>query len=185
MLIKHEREKLINAVLFFAANVDKCGKIKLFKLMYFLDFEHYKITGRSVTSMKYFAWKMGPVPVELDEEIEMPEPDMADAVSFDLIPVYQGRSQMLRINSKQQFNDQHFSKRELQIMNDLSRKYKSTNAEDMVEATHLENLPWDVIYNKQGKHWSLIPYELAYQSQEFNEMARVTQEHCEVIEAFG
>jgi len=41
-LINHQREKLINVMVYFAQNTQKCCKIKLFKLMYFLDFEHYK-----------------------------------------------------------------------------------------------------------------------------------------------
>jgi uncharacterized phage-associated protein len=83
MLINRDRQKLINAVIFFANNVEKCGKVKLFKLMYFLDFEHYKITGRNVTSMDYYAWKMGPVPTALFDEINSPEPDMAEAILFE------------------------------------------------------------------------------------------------------
>lgn len=59
MLITHDREKLINTIIYFAIHVKKCGKIKLFKLLYFLDFEHYKQTGRSVTGLDYYAWKMG------------------------------------------------------------------------------------------------------------------------------
>jgi hypothetical protein len=53
MLINHEREKLIQSVIYFAKNTEFCGKVKLFKLLYFLDFEHYKMTGRSVTGLKY------------------------------------------------------------------------------------------------------------------------------------
>lgn len=34
MLISREREKLINAILFFASNTHFCGKVKLFKLLY-------------------------------------------------------------------------------------------------------------------------------------------------------
>lgn len=61
MLTNHERQKLVEAVLYFATNVKKLGKVKLFKLLYFLDFEHFRDTGRSVTGMDYVAWKMGPV----------------------------------------------------------------------------------------------------------------------------
>ena len=32
MLITHNREKLINTIIYFANKVDKCGKVKLFKL---------------------------------------------------------------------------------------------------------------------------------------------------------
>ena len=40
MLINHEREKLINAIIYFAKNTRFLGKTKLCKLLYFLDFEH-------------------------------------------------------------------------------------------------------------------------------------------------
>jgi len=36
--------------------------MKLFKLLYFLDFVHFKNYGTTVTGMEYSAWKMGPVP---------------------------------------------------------------------------------------------------------------------------
>ena len=65
MHIDHSREKLIQSVIFFSKNVRKLGKIKLFKILYFLDFMHFKDTGRSVTELNYSAWKMGPVPVQL------------------------------------------------------------------------------------------------------------------------
>jgi hypothetical protein len=51
MLITHERDKLINAIIFFAKNTRFLGKTKLCKLLYFLDFEHFKETGRPVTGL--------------------------------------------------------------------------------------------------------------------------------------
>ena len=65
MLVTHEREKLIQAINFFATHTKRCGKVKLFKLLYFLDFEPFQPTGRSVTGQDYSAWPMGPVPVAL------------------------------------------------------------------------------------------------------------------------
>jgi hypothetical protein len=38
------REKILNAVLYFAKNVKYPSKVKIFKLLYFLDFIHYKET---------------------------------------------------------------------------------------------------------------------------------------------
>ena len=48
MLISRNREKLINAIVYFAANTQHCGKVKLFKLLYLLDFAHFRETGRGV-----------------------------------------------------------------------------------------------------------------------------------------
>ena len=82
MLINHERQKLINAIIYFANNTRYLGKIKLCKLLYFLDFEHFKQTGRPVTGLDYFAWPMGPVPVSLYNETSSPEPDMGSQILF-------------------------------------------------------------------------------------------------------
>ena len=69
MIITHHREKLINAIIYFATHTKYCGKTKLLKLLYFLDFSHFKRTGKSVTGLDYFAWGMGPVPKELFKEL--------------------------------------------------------------------------------------------------------------------
>lgn len=179
MLITHEREKLINAIIFFAANTLFLGKTKLCKLLYFLDFEHYKETGRSVTGMDYFAWPMGPVPVTLYQEVGMPESDMADKVEFAEKQTRNGK--MLTVNPIGVFDDSHFSKRELRIMNSLAKEYANTQAEDMVEATHLENQPWHKIFVEEGNKQKLIPYELAIRKQELEEMKELISEREEFV----
>ena len=55
MLVSRSRDKLINSILFFAEHTRALGKIKLFKLLYLLDFEHFRKTGRPVTGMEYRA----------------------------------------------------------------------------------------------------------------------------------
>ncbi|MCG7923057.1 MAG: Panacea domain-containing protein [Candidatus Thiodiazotropha lotti] len=185
MLIRREREKLINTVIYFVRNTNYCGKVKLFKLLYFLDFEHFKFAGRSVTGLEYFAWKMGPVPTELDEEIDAPEPDMAESLEFSMIPIRGGSQTMLQILTKKEFDPTHFSKREIHLMEDLVGKYKDKMADDMIEATHLENLPWDQVYNKQGNVRQLIPYELAIRSQEEDLMSSVAKDHSEVVSSLS
>ena len=138
MLISHEREKLLNAIIYFAKNTRFLGKTKLCKLLYFLDFEHFKETGRSVTGMDYFAWKMGPVPIALYEEIDMPEHDMAEKLEFIEKPTQYGKP-MLVVEPIAEFDPSHFSHRELRILDDLAKEFGDTRADDMIEATHLEN----------------------------------------------
>lgn len=179
MLINRDREKLLHAVAFFAENVDKCGKIKLFKLLYFLDFEHYKLTGRSVTGMDYFAWKMGPVPKALYEEIKSPKHDLRDFMDIQEKIVSKGK--MLDFHIKKRFNPNLFTKRELKIMDSLAKKYYKTIADGMIEDTHLENLPWHQIYEVQKKIGDKIPYELAFRRQEYEEMIKIANAHREVV----
>jgi uncharacterized phage-associated protein len=164
MLISHEREKLINAIIFFAENVHFLGKVKLFKLLYFLDFEHFQETGRSVTGMNYYAWKMGPVPVELQEEIDQPEPDLCEKIRFDEIPT-RGMP-MLKAVPLVGFDDSHFTGREMRLMRGLADEFRDARSDDMVEASHLENLPWYKVYVEEGGRRQRIPYDYALRKQE-------------------
>lgn len=68
------------------------------------------------------------VPVMLFDEIESPEPDMALALRFGEVAVFGGRGCMLTIDSKQVFDDKHFSRHKLAIMDELAQKYKDTSA---------------------------------------------------------
>lgn len=183
MLITHNREKLLNTIIYFAKNTEKCGKTKLFKLLYFLDFEHYKITGRSVTGLDYYAWKMGPVPVALFDEINSPEPDMASVIRYSEKIVYGGQGTMLNIEVQKDFDPTHFTRRELQLMHNLATQYQDSNANDMVEATHLENLPWYKVYELDKAKQSLIPYELALRRSEKSEMLKMIEERNDMIQA--
>ena len=182
MLIFHEREKLIQIIIYLAKNTSNCGKTKLFKLLYFLDFEHYMQTGRSVTGLQYCAWKMGPVPTALFDEIESPEPDMAEALVFTEVQTTYGKP-MLSIKPIKGFNDEFFSNREKKILEKLVQDYKNSKAEDMIEATHLENMPWDRVFNKERKPRAVIPYEYALKVNEREEMLQMIHERDEMIEA--
>ena len=180
MLILHEREKLIQAINFFVRNTRKCGKVKLYKLLYFLDFEHFKQTGRSVTGLKYNAWPKGPVPVDLHNELDEPSDDLQGAFDFGARAV--GDGWMLKITPKSDFSDRNFSQREMTLLKNLTAEYRDADADSMIEATHLENLPWDQIYVKQGKKQHEIPYSLALRPDESAALLRVAGERDELLE---
>lgn len=182
MIINHTREKLIHAIIYFASNTRHFHKIKLCKLLYFLDFEHFRQTGRSVTDLDYFAWPKGPVPVSIFNEIDNPEQDLAESVQFKETAIKMGK--MLEVVPLVPFEAKFFSKRELNIMEMLAKEFSDTLADDMVEATHLENQPWHKIYNEQNKKQEHIPYELAIQKQEFEEMQKLAKERDELINNF-
>lgn len=182
MLISREREKLCQAIVFFAQNTRKLGKTKLFKLLYFLDFEHFKLRGRSVTGLNYFAWPKGPVPKTLFEEFEHPGKDLAACAQISKISTLRGGMYKVVANSK--FDSRLFSKRELSIMKSLAARYGNSTADEMVEETHLENRPWYEIYEVAGRKQAEIPYELALNRQEFDEMKRHVRERQEVIQNY-
>lgn len=178
MLIDHSREKLLNSIIYFASNTKFCGKIKLFKLLYFLDFEHYSNTGRNVTGLEYYAWPMGPVPKDLHNELENPDENILEYVALKTRKTANGNA-MLDIKPRARFLPDFFSKRELKIMKSLCDEYKDSYSKDMIEATHLENLPWHEIYEKRGLKQNHIPYELALKKAEIDQILKNVTEHDE------
>ncbi|MDD5614462.1 MAG: Panacea domain-containing protein, partial [Candidatus Omnitrophica bacterium] len=58
----YSKEKIINLIIYFSNNTKNCGLTKLFKLLAYSDFRHFKKTGKSITGLKYFAWDFGPYP---------------------------------------------------------------------------------------------------------------------------
>ncbi len=62
-------EKYRNAILFFVSHIKALGKVKLMKLLYYLDFDHYEQYGASVTGDEYLRWPKGPVPANAEAVI--------------------------------------------------------------------------------------------------------------------
>ena len=163
-----QREKLINAVIYFTKNTEHCHKLKLMKLFYYLDFWHFKETGRSVTGLDYKAWRDGPVPPSLFYEIE-PENNPADIKEYFFIEYekFQNSSgQCLRIKTKnkKKFNSEVFTKRELEILERVAYTFRNAKAQDMTDSTHLSNSPWSKTKNEKGDS-ATIDYMLALDNE--------------------
>lgn len=164
MLVEHSREKLINSIIYFLNNTKNCGKTKLFKLLYYLDFMHFRETGRSVTGLDYYAWDFGPVPKKLYDEINNPPADLKENV---FIPAKADKNDksFVEIKAKKKFDDKYFTKRELRIMEKVACIFKDAKAEDIMEASHLPNHPWDKTIKTKGEK-AKIDYTLALDNTE-------------------
>lgn len=177
------REKIINSIIYFVKNTKYCGKTKLLKLLYFLDFMHFKQTGKPVTNLDYYAWEMGPVPKDLYEELTNAiEPDMEKAINIRDIDTF------TNISPKKEFNEDYFSNRELKLLENIAFIFKDAKAEDMVESTHLENEPWDKTLKEKGEN-SYIDYLLSIDNKEeslsYPEAKERMEEREEVYKIFG
>lgn len=153
MIITHQREKLINAIVYFAKNTRYCGKTKLMKLLFLLDFCHFKQTGKSVTGLDYYAWERGPIPKDLFEELNSMKPDLKGAVSI-------ASGEFQKIIPRKAFDQTYLTKRELELLEKLSFIFHDARAEDMIEVTHLKNQPWHKTLTQKGP-FSKIDYFLA------------------------
>ena len=158
---QENRERLINAIVFFAQNTLYCGKIKLFKLLYLLDFEHFRQTGKSVTGYDYQAWKFGPVPVDLMEEWEELGVDLSARVRIIEERVFDYDRQAVKVNPGVALDADSFSPRQLRIMEAVAAKHHDTYSPTMIDVTHEHNGAWDKVWQRGAGAHKPIPYELA------------------------
>lgn len=153
------RQRFLNAVVYFATNTNYCGKIKLFKLLYLLDFQHFRETGRSVTGFDYWAWELGPVPVVLMDEWENPKPDFNQVVEIVPEQVITYRRETVR--PKVEFDADEFTPRQIRIMESLATEYKETKSPKMIDVVHAENGAWAKVWKGGSGARNPIPYELS------------------------
>ena len=183
MINTHHREKIINAIIYFARKTKYCGKTKLLKLLYFLDFSHFNRTGKPVTGLDYFAWEMGPVPKELFEELSgNMKPDMKNSIHELPAEGFQ------QTRPKKNFDDRYFSKNEMQLLEEISCIFKDAQADAMVESTHLKNEPWEKTLKEKGA-FQKIDYMLAIDSEivslPYDEAKERMEERSEMYKIFG
>lgn len=180
MLIDRSRQKMIHAIIYFANNTKHCGKTKLHKLLYLLDFEHFRLTGRNVTGLEYYAWPKGPVPVDLQHELDEPKEDFRESIGVSCKRVID--YPRLKFEPKIEFDATLFSRRELRLLEGISREYKTKNANDMVEVTHGENHAWAKIWSNGEGYNERIPYEvsLSGDEEEFHRVNDLVAEHREI-----
>jgi uncharacterized phage-associated protein len=155
-------QKIINAIIYFVKNTRNCKKTKLFKLLYYLDFMHFKRFGLSVTGYNYITMPYGPVPEELLKQFEKNEfPDEFNK-NFTIEKVTDEEDkQSFQINLKNKKPDlDWFTPNELTVLNEVVEIFKDAPAKDIVEATHFRNTPWDKTVKTKGIG-SYIDYFLA------------------------
>ena len=161
MLDNIYREKLLNAILFFARNVKYPTMVKMFKLHYFLDFVHFNQTGRPVTNQNYYAWDYGPAPKNLWEELKsekLPE-DFRQHFSLQPFATKQDR-EGFNFKAKKSADLYVFSPREKEILEEMAIVFRDATPTEMTEISHLANAPWDSTIREKG-HGALIDFLLA------------------------
>lgn len=159
-LINKKTEKLHNAIVYFSRHTKYCGLTKLMKLLYFLDFIHFRQTGKSVTGQDYFAWDRGPVPVDVYFDITGKEDKNLNLQKIAAIVLQGDRFQQIMAKKGVKFKEDVFSKRELNILKQVADIFCEAKAEQMVEVSHFKNHPWERTLKTKGSK-KRIDYNLA------------------------
>lgn len=157
--MKINNEKYRNAILFFASNVPNLGRVKLNKLLYFSDFDHFEKYGEPVTGETYQNDELGPVPMHIEQIIrEMESEEQAEVVAEAVIDFVR-----YHLVPRIHYNPRIFKPSEMEILSAVSEKWGHHTAKELVIASHGE-APWLATRNGET-----IPYALAYYRGKFEE----------------
>lgn len=158
------RKKLLNAVIYLAKKVKNPSKVKIFKLLYFADFEHFKETGRSITNLDYYAYDFGPVPLDFYEEIK--DNNVPDDFKklLTLVPFHSEESgkkgAMFKNKEKVKPDLTVFSPRQQRILEKYADMFRDIDAKLISDISHFQNHPWDKTIKEKGM-FAKIDYTLA------------------------
>jgi len=166
-MVKINEKKYKNVILFFAHKIKNgtLGKLKIMKLLYFLDFDFFEKYGKSVTGDEYLRFEKGPVP-RMAEKIlkEM----RGKEVKISKVKMPQGyNDQQLVEPLKKEFDFNLFTKEELLMMEDIAEKWQKFSGSEMKNTSHGE-APW--IATKPNE---VIDYNLSYYRNKYGEMEKI------------
>ena len=99
---------------------------------------------------------------------------------------HQRDNKQFAIKAKRKVNLDIFTDREVAIMQALVKKHFRHTAKEMIDASHFESGPWNIVYAKQEQKQAEIPYQLALLGvSDKDEIAKSAEEYEELISNYG
>jgi len=156
-------KKYRNVILFFANKIKNgtLGKLKMMKLLYFLDFDFFEKYGKSVTGDQYLRWENGLVPKMAERFLTRMD---GSEIKISKRKVGVGYNDQQHIEPLKDFDLKLFSNEELVMMEEISGKWEKFSGAEMKSASHGE-APW--IATKPDE---VIDYNLTYYRNKYGEM---------------
>ena len=182
MFVSRDREKLINAIVYFLRETNHCHTLKLFKLLNFSDFEHFRQTGRTIFGLKYIALPKGPVPTDLLEEIKRGGGnDLKAAINLtEIKDEITGELKRRDLRPRIAFDKKWFTPRELKVLARIAEFFRDLKADDMSEFSHQNKKPWASVFQNGKGQGRLIPPELVFDADPLmHEVPRIDPDELE------
>lgn len=129
------KEKSINALLYFASRVERSDFHKIFKLLYFSDRLHLAKYGTPITGDLYIAMDDGPVPSKIYDILKMVRGDSyyKDSEGFSKLMAVDN---WMYITPKKEADLRKLSKNNLYVMNECLENYGDLSFDEIREKSH-------------------------------------------------
>src|ERR1035437_7127831 len=120
-MVKINQKKYKNAIIFFAKRIQNgtLGKLKMMKLLYFLDFDFFEKYGKSVTGDEYLRFENGPVPRMAEKFLKSMNGKGITVKNKKVAPGYKDQQ---CIEPLAAFDHALFSKEEIMMMEEVADK---------------------------------------------------------------
>lgn len=141
-------EKIGNILNYLSANIEYLSMTKALKLLYIIDETAIKETGSPITWLDYKVWEMGPVAVDIYNEIKRNEiicyqgKELTVSEYIGLNIVDKEDRQEIYLKPKTDFNDRIFNRYELNLLDLTVFKFGNWTAQDLIKYLHEEDSLW-------------------------------------------
>ena len=146
-----------NLIIMLSEHCKPLYHTKLLKLLYLIDEEATKRIGAPITWLSYNVWQFGPVAEDIYFSKMEGVNKFSEFVRFELVS--DGKYIIRPINK---FDDSDFSDLDLQIIEDVIKKYGHLNTKQLIELTHAKDSLWektkkmyDIQFSDQNKTSSI------------------------------
>lgn len=146
-------EKFQNAVLYFSKHCKYVGRVKLAKLLYFLDFDHFGVHSKPITDACYRHKQFGPMPDQFDPMIKR----MKELGRIEVDPIEVGRTRpMDKIRPLVDADMGVFDAEEQLTLKAVTKRWKLADSDAMIRFAH-NDVTW-----KYTNPNEVVPYSLAF-----------------------
>ena len=118
---------------YIAQNYPNLYKVKLMKLLWYIDCISYKEDNKSLTGLVYTHQKMGALPIAYDEILKLPSIKVQEEIieKEDYFMCY-------HISSNDNYRGKKLNSKEKNICDRVINKFKNFNTKDLVDYMHKE-----------------------------------------------
>ena len=140
-------EKVGNLLIYLSEKMGNLCLTKLLKFLYIIDEYSVIKSGVPVTWLNYLVWKKGPVATDVYNDI-----NFNDGMCFkNFVEVKENRNfNGIEIKPIKAFDDSEFSEFEIELIDELIKKYGNYNSDQLVELLHKEDSLWHIIVKEKN-----------------------------------
>jgi uncharacterized phage-associated protein len=145
---KNQIDKLGNALIYLCKKMQAVGepvsKTQLLKLVFIIEEIAVKKYGIPLFDLRFDVWKLGPVSKDLFVELSE-EPDLL--APYIIREIVNGN---VFIKAKREFSDDEFNDKEIELLEEISKRFLYCTAKELINFTHRSDSIWYKTALKNG-----------------------------------